>query len=111
MLSQNEKRRVFLALGATDLRKAIDGLSLLVCEELSGELLSGDLFVFRNRKGHMVKILYWDRNGFALWMKRLEKQRFKWPETEGEISEIGIKELLTSPHNVNSIVSDLKPPA
>lgn len=92
MLKQ-EGRRVYLALGATDMRKAINGLSLLVSEELEGELLSGDLFVFSNRNGNIVKILYWDRNGFCLWQKRLEKHKFKWPKREGEILEIGVREL------------------
>ena len=93
MLTPHESRRVFLALGATDLRKAIDGLSLLVSDELAGELLSGDLFVFRNRKGNMVKILYWDHNGFCLWQKRLEQQNFKWPKEERDVLEIRKKEL------------------
>jgi len=86
-------KRIFLALGITDMRKAINGLSVLVSEDLDGELLGGDLFVFSNRNRSIVKILYWDRNGFCLWQKRLEKHRFKWPKNEAECLEIGEREL------------------
>ena len=84
-----EKRaRVFLALGATDMRKNIDGLGALVERELDGKLFSGDLFVFCNRRQNMIKILYFDRNGFCVWHKRLCKHRFPWPESEEEVMEI-----------------------
>jgi transposase len=72
--------KVYLAPGYTDMRKAINGLSILV-EQLELDPFSGHLFVFCNRSRKILKILYWDRNGFCLWHKRLEKQRFKWPET------------------------------
>ena len=68
--------RVFLATGNTDMRKSINGLSILVAQHLEMDPLSGHLFVFCNKRQNMVKILYWDRNGFCLWHKRLEKQSF-----------------------------------
>lgn len=86
-------RRVYLALGVTDMRKAINGLSMQVEQEMEGTLFSGDLFVFSNRRRNLVKILMWDRNGFALWMKRLEKGRFKWPHDEAEVLEIDSERL------------------
>jgi len=76
---------VYIAPGVTDMRKSINGLSLLVADQLELNPLSGHLFAFCNRKRDMVKILYWDRNGFCLWHKRLEKDRFRWPETAEDV--------------------------
>ncbi|ACN13495.1 transposase [Desulforapulum autotrophicum HRM2] len=85
--------RVYLAMGITDMRKSIDGLSILVSERLELDPFSGHLFVFCNRKRNMIKILYWDRNGFCLWHKRLEKHFFKWPTSKEEIMTIEKREL------------------
>jgi transposase len=81
MFRPSGSTRVYLAPGATDMRKSINGLSLLVADVLELDPLSGHLFVFCNRKQDRIKILYWERNGFCLWHKRLEKDRFHWPET------------------------------
>ena len=67
-----------------DFRKAINGLSILVEASLGLDPFAARLYVFRNRKGDRVKVLYWERNGFVLWQKRLEKDRFPWPEGETE---------------------------
>ncbi len=85
--------KVFLAVGATDMRKSINGLSILVAESLGHDPLSGHLFAFCNRSRDTVKILYWDRNGFCLWQKRLERHRFRWPESPAEVMKIGSREL------------------
>ncbi len=85
--------RVFLAPGSTDMRKAINSLSILVESTLRLDPFSGYLFVFCNRGRTILKILYWDRNGFCLWQKRLEKHRFKWPSKRDEVMEIGTREL------------------
>jgi transposase len=84
---------VYIAPGVTDMRKSINGLSLLVVDQLELNPLSGHLFAFCNRKRDMVKILYWDRNGFCLWHKRLEKDRFRWPETAEEVLTVQGHEL------------------
>ena len=85
--------QVYIATGATDMRKSINGLSIMVAEQPALNPLSGNLFCFCNRKRDMVKILYWDRNGFCLWHKRLEKDRFHWPEHEDDVIDIQGREL------------------
>jgi transposase len=85
--------RVFLAPGSTDMRKAINSLSLLVEGTLELDPFSGHLFVFCNRRRTLLKVLYWDRNGFCLWQKRLEKHRFSWPQSPQEVMEIRCREL------------------
>ena len=86
--------RVYLAVGATDMRKAINGLVALVESEMEQSALSGHLFVFCNRARTIVKALYWDHNGFCLWQKRLEADRFRWPQSEEDVMEIEPRQLL-----------------
>jgi transposase len=86
--------KIYLALGDTDMRKSINGLSIIVEEQFDLDPFSGSLFVFCNRSRKTMKILYWDRNGFCLWHKRLEKERFKWPNEEGETMKIEQRELM-----------------
>jgi transposase len=52
------------------------------------DLFSGSLFAFCNRKRNIVKILYWSKNGFCIWLKRLEEEKFRWPDSEEEVIEI-----------------------
>lgn len=71
--------KIYFYVPIVDMRKAIDGLTVLIIEALENEPQSGDLFIFRNRSDK-VKIIYWDRNGFILHYKRLEKGKFKFPK-------------------------------
>jgi len=71
--------RIHLACGATDMRRGIDSLSMLVQDVLQQNPFSGHLFAFRGRRGYLIKVLYWDGQGFCLFAKRLEKGRFVWP--------------------------------
>ena len=71
--------RVWLATGRTDMRKGFDGLAVLVQETLRCDPHSGHLFVFRGRRGDLVKVLWHDGQGLCLFAKRLEKGRFIWP--------------------------------
>ena len=93
MLLPSSGIKVFLGIGQTDMRKSIDTLSILVSEQMHQDTFSGNLYVFCNRSRTILKILYWDRNGFCLWHKRLEKDKFRWPESEKEVEEISIREL------------------
>src|ERR1700722_17906981 len=68
--------RVFVAVGASDLRRGFDGLAQLARDQLKQDPMNGHFFVFANRKRDRIKILYWDKSGFAIWMKRLERGRF-----------------------------------
>jgi transposase len=93
MLSTFSEAKVQLAVGVTDLRKSINGLSILVADHLELDPLSGHLFAFCNRRRDLVKILYWDRNGFCLWQKRLEKDKFRWPDSPEDVLSINGREL------------------
>src|SRR6478736_9305681 len=75
--------RVFLCTRPTDLRKGFDGLSGLVQECFSQDLLTGHLFLFLNRRRDRIKILYFDRDGLAIWYKRLEAGSFQVPDSAG----------------------------
>ena len=92
MISLQEETKIHIAAEPIDMRKAIDGLSALVVEVLEQDPQSGHVFVFRNKRSNKVKALYWDRNGFCMWLKRLEKDRFPWPKDEMESKEITVKE-------------------
>jgi transposase len=86
VLSLPSALRIFLAVEPADMRKGCDGLAQLVRDLIAQDPFAGHLFVFRNRRRDRIKILYWDRDGFALWYKRLEKGTFRFPEAkEGRI--------------------------
>jgi transposase len=93
MVIASANTKVYLALGNTDMRKAINGLSMLVESRLQLDPFSGHLFVFCNRRRNIVKVVYWDRNGFCLWYKRLEKDVFRWPESEADVWQIDHRQL------------------
>ena len=74
--------RVWLAAGLTDMRRGFDGLAALVQGALAQSPFSGHVFVFRGRRGDIVKLLWWDGQGMCLFAKRLEKGRFIWPQAD-----------------------------
>jgi transposase len=87
-------KKVYLACGATDMRKNIDALSVLVQESFRLDPYSDTMFVFCNRKRDIIKILEWDWDGFWLHTKKIEKGRFNWPDAAGEeIMDLTRKEL------------------
>ena len=89
--------RVFLYGEPTDMRKSFDGLYALVKHALGRDPTSGDLYTFCNRRGTLIKVLYFDRTGFCIWAKRLEQGRFvrQWSRVRGgELDVTGLKLLL-----------------
>lgn len=79
MLTLPPTVRVYLAREPLDMRKSFDGLALAAREVMGQDPMSGYLFVFYNRRGDLTKVLFWDRSGFCLFCKRLERGRFRWP--------------------------------
>ena len=94
-------KRVYLACGATDMRKSFNGLAEIVEADFELDPLGGALFVFCNRARNRIKILEWDGDGFWLYMKALENTRFRWPERAGdvvmEVSDEEMKTLVDGP--------------
>jgi transposase len=85
---------VWIATTPIDMRKSFDGLAEVVRSFLGHDPLSGSLFVFRNKGGHLLKILWWDRNGLAIYYKRLERGAFQFPRGNARAIEITSAQLL-----------------
>jgi transposase len=82
--------RVYLCLTPCDMRKSFDSLHALVHEHLELDAFAGHLFVFASRRKDRLKILYWDRDGFAIWAKRLEQGTYAIPAGEASASQVEI---------------------
>jgi transposase len=93
MVSLPTAVRIWLASHATDLRKSFDSLAELVRQQLQADPLSGQLFVFRNKRADRVKLLYWDEDGFVIIYKRLEAGTFRFPQAEAAGVEIRAADL------------------
>ena len=89
MLRPGNEVQVYLYADPVDMRKSIDGLSTLVEQEMELSPNMDALFVFCNRGRDKIKLLCWERNGFIVWYKRLEKQRFRWPKADETLSLTG----------------------
>jgi len=85
--------KIFLRPGITDLRKAVNGLSIIVQEDIKQDPFSGSVFLFCNRERKLLKAVYWDKTGFWLSQKRLEKNKFPWPQDESQARELTAEEL------------------
>src|SRR5499427_6204061 len=85
--------RVWLAAGHTDMRKGVDGLALLVQKRLKRDPHNGHLFVFRGRRGGLIKVLWHDGQGMSLYAKRLDRGRFLWPSPADGIVAISASQL------------------
>lgn len=97
MLSLSLPGRVFLCTLPTDMRKSFDSLAGLVEQELGQDPLSGDLFVFRSKRGDRLKLLYWDDGGLVIWYKRLEEGTFLFPLPSAERAQVGAHGVVIRP--------------
>ncbi len=87
MIAPPFNTRIWVAAGHTDMRRGFDGLASLVQQQLASDPFSGQVFVFRGRRGDRIKVLWFDGDGLCLFAKRLERGRFVWPQaTAGGIS-------------------------
>lgn len=84
MLFHDLSVSILLCRAPCDMRKSIDGLSLLISSEFHYEPTDGRIYVFMNKSRDKIKLLYWDKNGFCLWYKRVEKEKFIMPKIDGE---------------------------
>lgn len=84
MLSLPPAVRIYLCTQPTDMRKSFDTLAALVRDGLKGDPLSGHLFVFRNKRGDRLKLLFWDSDGYVIYYKRLEEGNFQFPAARGD---------------------------
>ena len=94
MLSFSTRQRYFIYGSATDMRKGFAGLSGLVRQHIDHDLLSGDVFIFINRRRDRIKLLMWDATGFALYYKQLEQGTFEIPEADQDAMELSWSELV-----------------
>ena len=85
--------RVWLAVGRTDMRRGMNGLALQVQEALGRDPHAGDLYVFRGKRGHLIKMLWHDGIGISLYAKRLERGRFIWPSATAGVVSISASQL------------------
>jgi transposase len=79
MLNLTSNVQIYLCTAPTDMRKSFDGLSAVVASAMNKDVLSGHLFLFLNRRRDRIKLMWWDRDGLAIWMKRLEAGTFETP--------------------------------
>jgi transposase len=87
------RARIYIKPGDTDLRKAANGLLALAQEGMKRDAFSGDVYLFCNRSRKLLNGVWWDRSGFWLCQKRLEKEKWPWPESGKEAEEISAEQL------------------
>jgi len=85
--------RIWLCVEPVDGRKSFDGLAAVVTTHLGGDPLSGDLYVFKNRRGDRLKVLAWQGDGFALYLRRLERGTFEFPAADAAGIEVSATDL------------------
>jgi transposase len=93
MIFDFSKVRIFVRPGVTDMRKAVNGLTSIVQEDMTSDPFNGNVYLFCNRERKLLKAVYWDKSGFWLSQKRLEQERFPWPDTIQAAQELSVEEL------------------
>lgn len=93
MLKLPAETRIFMAVEPVDMRRSFSGLCAIVTESLGANPLSGSLYLFRGKRADRVKAMIWDRNGLAIWYKRLEHGKFRWPRADAPSMELSVHEL------------------
>jgi transposase len=102
MKSISEFKNLYIHRAPVDLRKNINGLAALVEAEMKLDLRSPSLFIFCNERRNLIKMIYFDRSGFALWLKRLEESKFPWPKKiEAETIPVSSEDLRLILEGVN----------
>jgi len=86
--------KIFIRPGHTDLRKAINGLAAMIEQQMTGEPFSGNIYLFCNKDRKLLKAIWWDKNGFWLCQKRLEKDKFPWPQTNEAVQELSSEQMI-----------------
>jgi transposase len=89
MLGISSSCKIYLCTGSTDMRKGINGLSILAQSILSAKFSDGSMFVFRGKRADRIKILWWDGQGFCLFYKCLDSGKFTWPKS-GDSGSVGV---------------------
>lgn len=100
MLSLPPSIKAYVSTSVTDMRRSIDSLSVIVKEILQKAPFSGHLFVFLSRHADKVKILYWDRNGYCLWYKKLQSGVFRLPNIQAKV-------FMITPHELNLLLEGI----
>lgn len=90
LLSPLGPRKIYLYAKAADMRKSFDGLHAIVQSEFQRDIRSGDMFLFLNRRLDLIKLIHWDQDGLAIWMKRLERGTFQRPRGLGNGTQVEI---------------------
>jgi transposase len=88
-----KKARIYIRPGYTDLRKAVNGLAGIIEGQMNGKPFSGNVYLFCNRDRKLIKALWWDRSGFWLSQKRLEEEKYPWPQDESGARELTAEQL------------------
>jgi transposase len=93
MIIDLNKVKIYLRPGCTDMRKAVNGLTLIIQEDMLEDPFNGSVYIFCNRERKLLKAVYWDKTGFWLSQKRLEQAKFPWPQTSEAVQELRAEEL------------------